>query len=73
MTGEEKRLISRETIAIVVVVINIYTMLCFLLSLWFLEYYVKADSDRHNKLLLETKQFALEFWRLPALTEDYTI
>jgi hypothetical protein len=48
-------------------------MLAFILALWFLQYYVKADTDRHNRLLIETKEFALELWRLPTLTEDYTL
>lgn len=56
-----------------IVIIDLYIMLVLIVGFWFIQYYVKVDKDRHNKLLVETKEFALEFWRLPELNENYSI
>jgi len=65
--------ISRVDIGIAAVCIDLGIMMIFLLSLWIITYFVKLDSDRHNNLLFETKEFSIAINNLPPLDNNYTI
>ena len=65
--------LSRETISIVVVCIDLSCIFAFQVALWFLTSYVKLDSKRHRNLLFETQKFALEIHNLPNLTSKYPL
>ena len=64
---------SRMDIGISAVCLDLVIMLMFLLALWVITYFVKLDSDRHNNLLFETKEFSASIQNLPELKSDYTI
>lgn len=68
----KQRFVKREKIAVIIVSIDIFIMFLLLLSQWFLAHYVRCDADRHNKLLIETNEFAIELWDLPMLTNEYS-
>ena len=70
--GDEK-FISRKQIGIAAVCIDLFIMMVFLLSIWIITYFVKLDSDRHNNLLFETKEFSVAIKNLPTLDKEYTI
>ena len=65
--------ISRKQIGIAAVCIDLFIMMVFLLSIWIITYFVKLDSDRHNNLLFETKEFSVAINYLPTLDKEYTI
>jgi len=69
----DNNFISRKDIGIAAVSIDLVIMLIFLLSLWIVTYFVKLDSDRHNNLLFETREFSIMINNLPPLDNDYTI
>ena len=59
--------LSRENLGVIVVAFDLLVMTCFLIAIWFINNFVRIDAERHKNMLLETKDFALEFWRLPNL------
>jgi hypothetical protein len=46
--------VPREKIAIVVVLFDLFLMICLLFTVWFLIYFVRVDAERHRNLLFET-------------------
>ena len=69
----DERFISRKQIGIAAVCIDLFIMMVFLLSIWIITYFVKLDSDRHNNLLFETREFSIAIKNLPTLDNQYTI
>lgn len=43
-----------------------------LLSIWFIQHLVSIDLDKYNNTFLETREFTVEIWNLPPLTEEYS-
>lgn len=65
--------IERGTLGTAVVLTDLFIMLCFIMALWFIIYFVRKETERHKKLLFESKDFAIELWRLPKLTNTYNV
>jgi hypothetical protein len=65
--------VTRKEIGIAAVCIDLFIMMIFLLSIWIITYFVKLDTDRHNNLLFETKEFSVAIKSLPKLDSNYSI
>lgn len=65
--------IKRDKMGMIIVAIDFVVMLVLLMAIWSITYLVRNEQERHTKLLVETKEFALEFRRIPAVSKDYTI
>ena len=63
--------IDRNMLAYIVVGTDLACVFGFLLYLWFIEYFIKVDAERHKNLLFETQEFAVEINNLPKLSSDY--
>lgn len=61
------RYVTRSKLGLIIVIVDLTASFVFLLSHWFLAYFVRNDAERHNKLLIETCEFAVEIWNLPEL------
>ena len=46
--------VPREMIGNIIAITDILIMISFLIFIWLHNYYVRADSERHRKLLFET-------------------
>ena len=55
------------------VCIDIVIMVFFILGIWIIQYLIKLDSERHKKLLFETKEFAVMIDNLPKIEEGKDI
>jgi hypothetical protein len=69
----EGKNIERRNLGILSIVIDIIIMSIFLITIWFISYLVKKDSERHKNLLFETKEFAVSVKNLPKLNYFYSI
>ena len=69
----EGRDIERRNLGILTVVIDIVIMTIFIVTIWFITYLVRKDSERHKNLLFETKEFAVSVRNLPILNCFYSI
>jgi hypothetical protein len=64
---------ERKDLGILSVIIDIVIMTMFLFAIWIISYLVRLDSERHKRLLFETKEFSVIVNNLPKITSLYTI
>jgi len=64
---------SRDMLGLVVVIIDCLIMFYFLVVIWFIQYYVKVETDRHRNLLFEVSEFALYFGNLPKVRNNFSV
>lgn len=67
------KIMERKDLGILSVIIDIVIMTCFLFAIWIMSYLVRLDSERHKRLLFETKEFSVIVNNLPKITSLYTI
>ena len=67
------KIMERKDLGILSVIIDIVIMTCFLFAIWIMSYLVRLDSERHKRLLFETKEFSIIVNNLPKITSLYTI
>ena len=56
-----------------IVLIDLTIMIVFILSIWIITRLMEREKARSKQMLVETKDFALEFKNLPVLTKNFTI
>ena len=50
----DSKFMKRESIGLLVVIIDSIIMLTFMIMLWYISYSIKCDVDRHDNLMFET-------------------
>jgi hypothetical protein len=65
--------LSRDSLGIIIVVVDGAVMTVFLLFIWSAQYLIKADTQRNKNKLLETHNFTVVFKGLPEITESYPL
>lgn len=63
---------NRESIGMLVVSIDFVIMLTFMILIWYIQYSIKCDVDRHDNLMFETNQFAITISNLPKQSSKYS-
>ena len=64
---------TREQLAFLIVFMDSLIMLCFLVTIWVLDYLIQMDIQRQNNQLLECKSFSITISNLPQTSKDYRI
>jgi len=65
--------IDRENMGTIIVVLDLLITFSFILSIMIITRLAEREKARSKEYLVETKDFALEFINLPALTKTYNI
>lgn len=65
--------LNRQAVGYYAVFLDLAYMGFFLLCIWVMSYLVSVDAERHRNLLFESREFAVEIFNLPKLTDNYTI
>ena len=65
--------LSRDSLGIIIVVIDGAILIVFLLFIWIVQYLIKADTLQNNNKLFETHNFTVVFKEFPQLTEEYPL
>lgn len=63
--------LDRSTVGYFAVLLDLSYMGIFLFCIWVMSYLVSIDAERHRNLLFESREFAIEIFNLPKLTENY--
>ena len=64
--------IKRESVALLVVIIDLIIMLTFMILHWYISYSIACDIDRHDNVMFETNQFAVTINNLPKQSSKYS-
>lgn len=64
---------ERKDLGLLSVITDIIIMTSFLFAIWIISYLVRVDSERHKRLLFETKEFSVIVSNLPKITTIYTV
>lgn len=61
----------RTNIGYILVSFDVLICACFVVFIWYSEYYIKKTAARHDKLTFEVKEFSLMVGGLKHTTMDY--
>ena len=65
--------ISREGAGVMIVCIDLIIMASMLVGIRLIDYFIRIDVLKHKRHLFEVSEFALEFWNLPPIHDEYSI
>lgn len=66
----EHVVMERKTLGIWVVVIDTLALFIFVIFIWYLQYFIRLNSMKHEKISLSTQDFSLAFTNLPPFSES---